>query len=51
MKDFTVSYLTEAKEGEVLDLSYQLSPEGVFHLDANNAASGHRVFSLEARFL
>ena len=51
VRDFTVSYLTEAREGEMLDLSYQLSPEGVFHLDANKQDSGHRVFSLEARFL
>ena len=51
VRDLTVSYLTEAREGEVLDLSYQLSPEGVFHLDANKQQDGHRVFSLEARFL
>lgn len=51
VRDFTVSYLMEAREGDILDLSYQLSPEGVFHLDAANSDGGHRVFSLEARFL
>ena len=50
IEDFTVSYLTEAREGDVLDLSYRLSPEGVFRLDATNPTTGHRVFSLEAQF-
>ena len=51
VKDFTITYLTEAREGDLLDLSYQLSPEGIFHLDAENPATGHRVFSMKVSFL
>ena len=51
VKDLTISYLAEAREGDQLDLSYQLNPQGVFHLDAQHQQSGHRIFSLEARFL
>lgn len=47
--DFTVTYLSEAREGERVDLSYELSPEGQLRLEATEAA-GHRVFALCARF-
>ena len=50
MAEFTISYLSEAKEGETVDLSYELSPDGTLRLEANHADSGHRVFAIRARY-
>lgn len=49
MTDFTVTYLSEAREGETVNLSYELSPEGQLRLEATEGA-GHRVFALCAQF-
>lgn len=49
MSDFTVTYLSEAREGELVDLSYELSPEGTLRLEATDPA-GHRAFALCAQF-
>lgn len=50
IRDFTVTYLSEAREGEAVDLSYELSPEGQFRLEATQAESGRRVFAIRASF-
>ena len=50
LTEFTVSYLSEAREGEQMALSYELAPEGLFRLEAQNGESGHRVFALKAQF-
>ena len=47
LMDFTVTYLSEAREGEVVDLSYALSPDGKMRLEATEHSSGHRVFAIE----
>lgn len=47
LMDFTVTYLSEAREGEVVDLSYALSPDGKMRLEAREHSSGHRVFAIE----
>lgn len=46
--EFTVSYLSEAKEGQLVELSYELSGEGVMRLEATESATGHRVFAVQA---
>jgi len=48
LMDFTVTYLSEAREGQTLELSYELSPEGVLRLEATEQESGHRVFAVRA---
>lgn len=46
--DFTVCYLAEAREGQELCLSWDISPEGTLRADA--AGDSHRVFSAELLF-
>lgn len=48
--EFTVSYLSEAKEGEKVALSYELSSDGLLRLEAREAESDHRVFAVKAQF-
>lgn len=48
--EFTVSYLSEAREGETVALSYELSPDGLFRLEAKQQEGDHRVFALKAQF-
>lgn len=50
--DFTVTYLSEAREGETVDLSYELTPEGQLRLEATTDQDGsaHRVFAVRAAF-
>ena len=48
--EFTVSYLSEAWEGEKVDLSYELSPDGLFRLEAREGETEHRVFAVKAQF-
>ena len=50
IREFTVSYLSEAREGEEITLNYELSPEGALRLEATEAASGHRVFAVSALY-
>ena len=50
IREFTVTYLSEAREGQSVDLSYALSPEGQFRLEATEGDTGHRVFAVRASF-
>lgn len=50
VREFTVTYLSEAREGEVVDLCYELSPEGQLRLEAIESGSGHRVFAVRANY-
>lgn len=56
LTDFTITYLSEAREGEQVDLHYELSPDGQFQVEATVAgddpnAKSHRVFAVRATFL
>ena len=52
LTDFTVSYLSEAKEGQQVDLSYELTPEGILSVEAQRPGDdkAHRVFAIRANF-
>lgn len=50
LMDFTVTYLSEAREGQTVDMSYALGPDGVLRLEATHADTGHRVFAVEALY-
>lgn len=50
LTEFTVSYLSEVREGEVVELGYELSPEGQFRLEATEANSDRRVFAVKAAY-
>ena len=50
IREFTVSYLSEAREGEEITLNYELSPEGALRLEATEEKSGHRVFAVSALY-
>lgn len=47
VKEFTVCYLSEAREGQRLALSWELSPENLLQVDAHRTVGGQdeRVFS------
>ena len=47
VKEFTVCYLNEALEGEVVALNWQLDGEGNLHVNAAESTGGKRVFSAE----
>lgn len=53
-QEFTVCYLSEAREGENIQLNWELDPDGILRLDAfrpNENSTGHqRVFSAQALF-
>ena len=48
VQEFTVCYLNEAREGEEIDLSYDLSDGPLFTVDAQRA--GSRIFSAQLQF-
>ena len=50
LEEFTVTYLNEATEGQQMVLGYELTPEGLLHLEAQEKERGHRVFAAKARF-
>ena len=50
IRDFTVCYLSEAREGERVDLHYELSPEGQLRVEATRASQTHRIFAVRAAF-
>lgn len=50
IREFTVSYLSEARESELVDLNYELSPEGELRLEATQNSTGHRVFAVRAAY-
>ena len=55
LKDFTIFYHSEAMEGEMLDVQYQMKDAGVFQVDAwreneSNANNHHRVFAAQLRY-
>lgn len=55
IRDFTVCYLSEAREGERLRLHYELGADGVLQVDATrpdaiDPTRNHRVFALRAVF-
>ena len=50
LAEFTITYLSEAREGESVDLSFELSPEGQLRLEAQENGSGHRVFAIRAAY-
>ena len=53
-REFTVCYLSEAREGENIELYWELNPDGVLRLDASRPgedSAGHqRVFAAQVRF-
>lgn len=54
MKEFTISYLHEAREGDSITLGYELTADGQLHVDASRAddsGKSHRVFAVRATFL
>lgn len=55
VKEFTVCYLSEATEGQVVNMGYQLSDEGVFQVDGYSSRTDDhnkntRVFSVKMAF-
>ena len=52
VKEFVVCYLSEAREGQTLDLSWDFLEDGTMRLDANRAEDGklERVFSAKLLF-
>ena len=53
-REFTVCYLSEAREGETLQLQWELNPNGTLRLDAfrpgTDSAGHQRVFSAQTLF-
>ena len=47
LMDFTVTYLSEARESQTIELSYELGGDGVLRLEATQQESGHRVFAIQ----
>lgn len=47
LKEMTICYLSEAREGQTLDLQWDLLPENALQVDGHRAEddAGHRVFS------
>lgn len=47
LKEFTVCYLSECREGQTLDMHYELLEDSVVQVDAHRTENGedHRVFS------
>ena len=52
LRDFTLSYLSEAREGDLLELGYQLGPDGSLQLEIqrDQAENAHRVFAAKLLF-
>ena len=55
MKEFTVCYLNEAREGQTMDIHWELKEDGSLRVDANrqetDPSAGHsRVFSAQIRY-
>ena len=55
MKEFTVCYLSEAREGETLTLNWQCDAEGILRVEAtrdqDGASAGHsRVFAAQIQY-
>ena len=50
-REFTVCYLSEGREGETVDLRWELSPEGILRLDGlrtgDDRAGHQRIFSAQ----
>lgn len=53
MQDFTISYLSEAREGEEVQLHYELTPDGQLQVEAGcpEDEKNRRVFAVRATFL
>lgn len=54
-REFTICYHSEALEGEMLDIHYELKEGGIFQIDAwreneTNASNHHRVFVAQVRY-
>lgn len=55
ISDFTVSYLSEVREGQSVDVHYELASDGTFRVEATrpdpeDPAKSHRVFAVSASF-
>ena len=52
VKEFTVCYLSEAREGQRLDMHWDFPEEGVLQVDAHRETDGkdQRIFSAKLRF-
>lgn len=55
LTDFTVCYLSEAREGDSVQLHYELSADGILQVDATRTdpqdqEKTHRVFAVKAAF-
>lgn len=53
MKELTICYLAEAREGQTLDMHWEIGEDAVFHVDAhrkNEDGADHRVFAARVAF-
>ncbi len=55
VREFTICYLSEALEGQEIDMEFGLSEEGIFQVDGYRAQTGERgkntrVFSVKTQF-
>ena len=52
VKEFTVCYLNEAREGNLLDMHWDFAEEGLLQVDAHRQQGGenHRIFSAKILF-
>lgn len=50
IREFTVCYLSEAREDQILSLRYGYLEDGCIQLDAMSAGDEHRVFSVRALY-
>ena len=53
LQEFQISYLSEAREGQEIHMSWDLGPEGELRLEGRRTEEGreHRVFALKAKYL
>ncbi len=56
IKGFTINYFSEAREGEDIQLQYELTPEGQLMIEASRPeselpAEHHRVFAIQASYV
>jgi acyl-ACP thioesterase len=51
-REFTLCYLSEAREGDLLELGYRLDDSGLLQLEIQRpeAAGSHRIFAAQLHF-
>ena len=53
MKELTICYLAEAREGQTLDMNWQIGEDNIFHMETRRTESDgseHRVFASKIEF-